>query len=71
MRMEPPPIEVEKAEAKLNDVAGTYRLIPSQQAKEDAVQFKMNLASSDIPLFVADRLAFAGQGGSLQVRDFC
>jgi hypothetical protein len=68
MRMASPPQEVQKAEEELNTATdpGTkksYRLMPSKQAKEQAVEFKMNLKENDIPLFVADRLAFAGSKG--------
>jgi hypothetical protein len=63
--MAPPPPEVEKAEQELNEGSSSksYRLIPSKMAKEQAKELKMNLAESDIPLFVADRLAFASSNG--------
>ena len=73
MRMAPPPAEVAKAEQELNSVDADgnviqstkrYRLIASKtsitQAKSD---FNMDLAENDLPLFVADRLAFAGPKG--------
>jgi hypothetical protein len=65
MRMAPPPQEVEKAEQELTEGGSqkVYRLIPSKAAVEQAKEFKMDLAESDIPLFVADRLAFAGPKG--------
>lgn len=63
--MAPPPVEVEKAEAELStsDSPKKYRLIPSKAAVEQAKELNMNLADSDIPLFVADRLAFASAKG--------
>ena len=69
MRMAPPPPEVQKAEAELANSAenGTprksYRLVPSKAAIEQAKEFGMNLKENDIPLFVADRLAFASPRG--------
>lgn len=63
--MAPPSTEVQNAEADLSnsDSPKTYRLVPSKAAKEQAKEFNMQLADSDIPLFVADRLAFAGPKG--------
>ncbi len=65
MRMAPPPPEIERAENALTAASGTtYRLVPSQIAVEQAKEFDMNLLTSgDIPLFVADRLAFASSSG--------
>lgn len=66
MRMAPPPVEVEKAEAELSsnpDNAKTYRLVASKAALTQAKEFNMDLAANDIPLFVADRLAFASSKG--------
>lgn len=69
MRMAPPPSEIQKAEAELasNIETGvsprTYRLIPSKTAVDQAKEFNMKLAENDIPLFVADRLAFASPRG--------
>lgn len=70
MRMAPPPPEIQKAEAELSSntensgrPAVTYRLVPSKSAVEEAKEFNLNLAENDIPLFVADRLAFAGAKG--------
>lgn len=68
--MAPPPAEVEKAEGELSSSSiesGTnsksYRLVPSQTAMKQAKEFNMDLKENDIPLFVADRLAFAGPKG--------
>lgn len=62
--MAPPPSEVEKAEAALSEnPEKLYRLIPSKAAVDQANEYKMNLLANDIPLFVADRLAFAGAKG--------
>jgi Tic22-like family len=61
MKMEPPPRAVQKAEMDIP--SQTYRLIPSKTAAKDAASFQMNLAESDIPLYVADRLAFASNSG--------
>jgi hypothetical protein len=65
MRMAQPPAEVERAESELSssDSPKKYRLVPSKAAIEQAKEFNMNLADSDIPLFVADRLAFASPKG--------
>jgi hypothetical protein len=65
MRMAPPPAEVEKAEQELSDGTNkSYRLSPSKEAVAQATkEFEMDLAASDIPLFVADRLAFASSNG--------
>ena len=62
--MAPPPAEVAKAEQELTEGSQkTYRLIPSKAAIDQAKEFKMDLAENDIPLFVADRLAFASPKG--------
>ncbi len=69
MRMAPPPVEIQKAETYLISSAETdtppksYRLIPSKTAVEQAKEFNMKLRDNDIPLFVADRLAFASPRG--------
>ncbi|CAJ1966889.1 unnamed protein product [Cylindrotheca closterium] len=64
MRMAPPPPEIEKAEAQLSENPGKkYRLIPSKPSVEQANEYKLNLLENDVPLFVADRLAFAGSKG--------
>ena len=67
MRMAPPPAEIEKAEQELASTEGgsqkVYRLIPSKAAVSQAKEFNMNLVESDVPLFVADRLAFASANG--------
>lgn len=63
--MAPPPPEIEKAEAQLTDNPDkVYRLIPSKAAVEQASEYRMTLQSNDIPLFVADRLAFASSKGA-------
>lgn len=71
MMMPPPPLEIAKAEEALRGEDGApladgvnYKLIPSTQAKKSATEFDLKLAANDIPLFVADRLAFAGSGGA-------
>ena len=63
--MAPPPPEVQAAEADLNngDSGAKYRLIPSKSAMAKAKAMDMVLVESDVPLFVADRLAFAGTKG--------
>lgn len=69
MRMAPPPSSIEKAEEQIRtasesgESSRTYRLVPSKTAVSAAKDFNMDLADSDIPLFVADRLAFAGNKG--------
>ena len=68
MRMATPPPEVAKAEQEIvagEDVSDgkTYRLVPSKAAIQQASEFKIDLAESDFPLFVADRLAFANPKG--------
>jgi hypothetical protein len=63
MRMAPPPAEVQKAETELETSTKSYRLVPSKAAIEQAKEFGMNLRENDIPLFVADRLAFASPRG--------
>ena len=69
MRMSPPPFEVQQAEDEINrqgQGAGNskqYRLIPSKQAMKDAAEMKMEVLDGDIPLFVADKLAFQGSKG--------
>eukprot|EP00980_Cylindrotheca_fusiformis_P005002 scaffold1062_cov130-Cylindrotheca_fusiformis.AAC.8 len=63
MRMAPPPAEVEKAESELSTTDRKYRLVPSKAAIEQAKELNMNLSDGDIPLFVADRLAFASAKG--------
>lgn len=67
MRMAPPPVAVQKAETEISDESSTttktYRLVPSKTAAKDAAAFNMDLAESDIPLYIADRLAFAGPSG--------
>lgn len=62
--MSAPPVAVRKAEEQVAAKGDkSYRLVPSQAAAKDAASFKMNLADGDIPLYVADRLAFAGPRG--------
>lgn len=66
--MAPPPSEVAKAEQDLSvGEAGSdqkkYRLVPSKTALRQAEEFKMDLADNDLPMFVADRLAFANPKG--------
>ena len=69
MRMAPPPFEVQQAEDTLTregTVAGSkqkYKFVPSQQALQDAADMNMELLESDIPLFVAERLAFQSSKG--------
>lgn len=67
MRMAPPPSEVEKAESVIMSMEMSespfYRLIPSKTSVEQAKEFGLELTKSDVPLFVADRLAFASQKG--------
>jgi hypothetical protein len=62
--MAPPPVEVQVAEADLTSgVPKKFRLVPSRVAVQQAKEFDMDLATNDIPLFVADRLAFASPKG--------
>jgi hypothetical protein len=65
MRMAQPPVEVEKAESELSNSESPkkYRLVPSKAALEQAKEYNTKVADSDIPLFVADRLAFASSKG--------
>lgn len=62
--MAPPPDAIQKAESDIAaDQGKTYRLVPSKTAVNDAALFNTNLSEGDVPLFVADRLAFAGNRG--------
>mmetsp|Transcript_17286 Transcript_17286/g.26743 ORF Transcript_17286/g.26743 Transcript_17286/m.26743 type:complete len:350 (-) Transcript_17286:194-1243(-) len=66
MRMAPPPQEVSQAEEVLRDEGSepkTYQLIPSSKAQNDADELGLTLPSGDIPLYIADKLAFAGPKG--------
>jgi len=60
MKMAPPPIAVQKAEA---DETSSFQLVPSKVALKDADELKLTLQDGDVPLFVADRLAFASNEG--------
>mmetsp|Transcript_14377 Transcript_14377/g.29002 ORF Transcript_14377/g.29002 Transcript_14377/m.29002 type:complete len:144 (+) Transcript_14377:2-433(+) len=70
--MPPPPAEVAKEEDELRAEDGgststsdiKFKLIPSKPALKDAAGAKLDLGENDLPLFVADRLAFAGSGGA-------
>jgi hypothetical protein len=69
MRMAYPPAEVQKAEEDLStENAKTYTLVPSKSAAKDAASFNLELAANDLPIFVADRLAFGDPNGGLKVR---
>jgi Tic22-like family len=62
--MATPPIEIEKAETDMRSGGPKmYRLIPSKTALQQARELDMDLGTNDIPLFVADRLAFASPKG--------
>ena len=63
--MAPPPTEIAKAEAELTTTSSekTYRLIPSKAAIEQAKEYNIDLTTNNMPLFVADRLAFASSNG--------
>lgn len=70
MRMAPPPPAIQKAEDALTQAtddgpttALSFKLVPSQAALKDAKEENLNLGDGDIPLFVAERLAFAGSDG--------
>ena len=67
MRMAPPPVEVERAEGMILDKgkadSPSYRLIPSKVSVQQAKEFNSELSNSDLPLFVADRLAFGSPKG--------
>jgi hypothetical protein len=66
--MAPAPLEVQRAEdAIMEGDSKSYKLIPSKSALNDASALNLNVAQSDIPLFIADRLAFVGPKGA-QVR---
>ena len=41
----------------------TYRLIPSGSSTSEARDIGMEVRAGDVPLFVAERLAFAGDDG--------
>lgn len=68
MRMAPPPVEVAQAEATImaegKSGSPAYRLIPSKVSVDQAKEFDMAVAESDVPLFIADRLAFASTKGA-------
>jgi len=68
MRMAPPPAEVEQAESVImaEGKSGSpgYRLIPSKASVDQAKEFDMEVSESDVPLFIADRLAFASTKGA-------
>eukprot|EP00563_Minutocellus_polymorphus_P006683 CAMPEP_0181046600 /NCGR_PEP_ID=MMETSP1070-20121207/14434_1 /TAXON_ID=265543 /ORGANISM="Minutocellus polymorphus, Strain NH13" /LENGTH=341 /DNA_ID=CAMNT_0023125219 /DNA_START=13 /DNA_END=1038 /DNA_ORIENTATION=- len=71
MLMPPPPSEIAKAEEALRGDDGApladgenYILIPSAQARKSAAEVGLKLDANDLPLFVADRLAFASSGGA-------
>lgn len=59
------PVEVKNALASLGDK--TYNLIPSAAASKDAKDTGTTLKEGDVPLFIIERLAFAGSGGQPQV----
>ena len=69
MRMAPPPVEIARAESELSTTIESgrtpmsYHLVPSKSAVEQAKELHVNIGENDIPLFVADRLAFAGPTG--------
>jgi len=68
MRMAPPPTEVVTAEENLVNLGKSsdspaYRLVPSKTSVQQAKEFGLELSNSDIPLFVADRLAFGSPKG--------
>jgi hypothetical protein len=63
--MAPPPLEVQQAEETMQAQGlstKNFKLVPSTAATNDAAETNTDLADGDIPLFVADRLAFAGNG---------
>ena len=61
----PAEIKSAKDDAGANASSKTYNLIPSKAAINDAKD--MTLKEGDIPLFVVERLAFAGNDGRPQV----
>jgi hypothetical protein len=61
--MDSPPPAIENAVQEISSSQKTYHLIPSKAAIEQAKEFNMELSTNDLPLFVADRLAFASSGG--------
>lgn len=66
--MAPAPSEVQRAEdAIMEGDSKSYKIIPSKSAVNDASALNLNVVQNDIPLFIADRLAFAGPKGA-QVR---
>ena len=63
--MAPPPPEIQHAEeAIMEGNSKLYMIIPSKSALKDASALGLNVAPGDIPLFIADRLAFAGSKGA-------
>ena len=64
--MAPPPAEIEQAEAKImaGDRSDIFRLVPSKISVEQAKQLDLETSQSDVPLFIADRLAFASTKGA-------
>jgi hypothetical protein len=63
--MAPAPAEVKHAEdAIMEGDSKMYKIIPSKSALNDASALNLNVAQGDVPLFVADRLAFAGSKGA-------
>jgi len=65
MRMAPPPAAIKKAEDALNDENNkdskkSYRLVASKSSLKAAAEYNTKMDDGDFPLFVADRLAFAG-----------
>ena len=76
--MAPPPLEVQKAEELISEsrsdsdsstTDGTavmtqrFQFVPSTAAKKDAMDLQLTYKDGDIPLFLADRLAFASNDG--------
>lgn len=66
MKMAPPPVEVEQVEAKImaGEKVPPYHLVPSKTSLEQAKELNVEMTESDVPLFIADRLAFASTKGA-------
>jgi len=65
MRMALPPVEIQKAETILeSDPETKFQLVANPIAIQDANDLGMtNFVNGDVPLFAANKLAFAGQQG--------
>eukprot|EP00970_Alexandrium_tamarense_P007072 scaffold1230_cov201-Alexandrium_tamarense.AAC.33 len=60
------PVEIRSAQQQ-QSADKTYKLVPSAAALNDAKDTSTTLKEGDIPLFIVERLAFAGPDGKPQV----